>query len=277
MSKDKIIIDANLSSFFSFKEVLKYKNLLGNLAKRDFLVRYKQAFAGIVWALVKPLMSILVFGYISSKISDTGNTATNFLYVASAMLLWQLFSNVFNDVSNSIIGNSNLFSKVYFPKIVIPLSTILVCLVDFFISLIILVVLFIISGQSVNWHLILAPLFILLTIVNGFGIGLCFATINVKYRDVKFIVPVILQFGLYVTPVIFSTKYYTDRLPQWLHWLFCLNPMVGAIDGFKYALFGGEAIYNVNYFIASIIMSFLFLFIGVKYFYKFERNFVDYI
>ena len=103
MSKDKIIIDANLSSFFSFKEVLKYKNLLGNLAKRDFLVRYKQAFAGIVWALVKPLMSILVFGYISSKISDTGNTATNFLYVASAMLLWQLFSNVFNDVSNSLL------------------------------------------------------------------------------------------------------------------------------------------------------------------------------
>lgn len=257
--------------------MLKYKNLLGNLAKRDFLVRYKQAFAGIVWALVKPLMSILVFGYISSKISDTGNTATNFLYVASAMLLWQLFSNVFNDVSNSIVGNANLFSKVYFPKIVIPLSTILVCLVDFFISLIILVVLFIVSGQAIHWHLILAPVFILLTLINGFGIGLYFATINVKFRDVKFIVPVILQFGLYVTPVIFSTKYYTDRLPDWLHWLFCLNPMVGAIDGFKYALFGGDAIFNVNYFIASICMSFLFLFIGIKYFYKFERDFVDYI
>lgn len=277
MNKDKIIIDPNLSSFFSFKELLKYKTLLSNLARRDFLVRYKQAFAGIMWALIKPLMSILVFGYISSKISSTGNTTTNFLYVASAMLLWQLFSNVFNEVSNSIVGNANLFSKVYFPKIVIPLSTILVCLVDFFISLIILVVLFIVSGQSIHWQLILAPIFILLTLINGFGIGLYFATINVKFRDVKFIVPVILQFGLYVTPVIFSTKYYTDRLPEWLHWLFCLNPMVGAIDGFKYALFGGEAIYNVNYFIASICMSFLFLFIGVKYFYKFERDFVDYI
>jgi len=277
LNKDKIIIDPNLSSFFSFKELLKYKTLLSNLARRDFLVRYKQAFAGIMWALIKPLMSILVFGYISSKISSTGNTTTNFLYVASAMLLWQLFSNVFNEVSNSIVGNANLFSKVYFPKIVIPLSTILVCLVDFFISLIILVVLFIVSGQSIHWQLILAPIFILLTLINGFGIGLYFATINVKFRDVKFIVPVILQFGLYVTPVIFSTKYYTDRLPEWLHWLFCLNPMVGAIDGFKYALFGGEAIYNVNYFIASICMSFLFLFIGVKYFYKFERDFVDYI
>lgn len=277
MNKDKIIINSNLSSFFPLKDVLKYKGLLNNLAKRDFLVRYKQAFAGIIWAIIKPLISILIFGYISSKISNTGNTATNFVYVASAMLLWQLFSNIFSDVSNSIIANSNLFSKVYFPKIIIPLSTILVCLVDFFISLIILVALFIIAGQTIHWHIILAPLFIVLTVINGFGIGLYFATINVKYRDVKFIVPVILQFGMYVTPVIFSTSYYLDRLPQWLHWLFCLNPMVGAIDGFKYALFGGEAIYNLNYFILSICVSFLFLFIGVKYFYKFERSFVDYI
>lgn len=277
MNQDKIIIDSNLSSFFSLKDVLRYKSLLNNLAKRDFLVRYKQAFAGIMWALIKPLMSILVFGYISSKITNTGNTATNFVYVASAMLLWQLFSSVFNDVSNSIVGNSNLFSKVYFPKIIIPLSTILVCLVDFLISLVILIVLFIIAGQTLHWHIILAPLFIILTLINGFGIGLYFATINVKYRDVKFIVPVILQFGMYATPVIFSTRYYLDRLPEWLHWLFCLNPMVGAIDGFKYALFGGDAIYNMNYFIVSVCVSFLFLFIGVKYFYKFERSFVDYI
>lgn len=277
MNKNKIIIDPNLSSFFSLKEVLKYKSLLNNLAKRDFLVRYKQAFAGIIWALIKPLISILIFGYISSKISNSGNTATNFVYVASAMLLWQLFSNVFNDVSNSIIGNSNLFSKVYFPKIIIPLSTILVCIVDFLISLIILIVLFVVSGQSIHWHIILAPLFIILTLINGFGIGLYFATINVKFRDVKFIVPVILQFGMYISPVIFSTRYYLDRLPEWLHWLFCLNPMVGAIDGFKYALFGGEAIYNMSYFLMSVCVSFLFLFIGVKYFYKFERSFVDYI
>lgn len=277
MNKDKIIIDPNLSSFFSWNDIIRYKSLLNNLAKRDFLVRYKQAFAGIMWALIKPLMSILVFGYISTKISNSENTATNFVYVASAMLLWQLFSNVFNDVSNSIISNSNLFSKVYFPKIIIPISTILVCLVDFFISLIILVVLFVISGQSLHWQIILAPLFILLTVINGLGLGLYFATINVKYRDVKFIVPVILQFGMYVTPVIFNTNYYLDRMPSWLHWLFCLNPMVGAIDGFKYALFGSDSIYNIYYFSLSVCVSFLFLFIGIKYFYKFERNFVDYI
>lgn len=231
-----------------------------------------------MWALIKPLISILVFGYISSKISNEGgDTTTNFLYVASAMLLWQLFSNVFNDVSNSIIGNANLFSKVYFPKIIIPISTLLVCLVDFLISLLILVALFIISGQTVHWQIVLAPLFVLLTLINGFGIGLYFATINVKYRDVKFIVPVILQFGMYVTPVIFSTKYYLGRLPDWLDLLFCLNPMVGAIDGFKYCLFGGDAIYRMDYFILSVCVSFLFMFIGLKYFYKFERNFVDYI
>ena len=277
MNKEKIIIDSNLSSFFSLREVLRYKSLLNNLAKRDFLVRYKQAFAGIMWALVKPLISILIFGYISSKINNTESTATNFVYVASGMLLWQLFSNVFNDVSNSIIGNANLFSKVYFPKIIIPLSTILVCLIDFFISLIILIALFIISGQTIHWQIIFAPLFVLLAIINGFGIGLYFATINVKFRDVKFIVPVILQFGMYASPVIFNTSYYLERLPKWLHWLFCLNPMVGAIDGFKYALFGGGAIYDMNYFLISIVVSFLFLFVGIKYFYKFERNFVDYI
>lgn len=241
------------------------------------MVRYKQAYIGIAWALFKPLISILIFGYISSKINPGTSTVTNFVYVAAAMLLWQLFSNIFNDVSNSILGNANLFSKVYFPKIIIPISTILVCLIDFFISLSILVVLFIISGQSIHWQLLLAPIFVALTILNGFGIGLYFATINVKYRDVKFIVPVIIQFGMYLSPVIFSTSYYLDRLPSYLHWVFCLNPMVGAIDGFKYCLFGGEMIYNLPYFIVSIAVSFLFLIIGLKYFYKFERSFVDYI
>lgn len=277
MNRDKIIIDPHLSSFFSLKEIIKYKSLLGNLARRDFLVRYKQAFAGIIWALLKPLINILIFGYIASKINSSESTTTNFLYVASAMLLWQLFSNVFNDVSNSIIGNANLFSKVYFPKIVIPLSSILVCLVDFFISLIILVVLFIVAGQPIHWHIVLAPVFIILTVINGFGIGLYFATINVKFRDVKFIVPVIIQFGMYASPVIFSTTFYLEKLPNWLHWLYCLNPMVGAIDGFKYALFGGHAIYNMEYFILSVCVSFVFLFIGIKYFFKFERSFVDYI
>lgn len=250
---------------------------MNNLAKRDFLVRYKQAFAGIIWAIVRPLISILVFGYIASKINSAESAGTNFVYVAAGMLLWQLFSSVFSDVSNSIINNSNLFSKVYFPKIIIPLSSILVCLVDFLISLVILIVLFIFSGQSIQWQVVLAPLFIILTVINGFGLGLYFATVNVKFRDVKFIVPVLLQFGMYASPVIFSSDYYLDRLPKWAHWVFCLNPMVGAIDGFKYSLFGGTAIYDWNYFILSVCVSFLFLFIGIKYFYKFERNFVDYI
>ena len=277
MSNNKIIIDSTLGSRFSITDILNHKSLLVNLAKRDFLVRYKQAFAGIVWALIKPLINILVFGFIASKINTAESAANNYVIVASAMLLWQLFSSVFNEVSNSIIGNANLFSKVYFPKIIIPLSTIIVSLVDFFISLTILIVLFIISGQTLHWQIILAPFFILLAVINGFGIGLYFATINVKFRDVKFIVPVIIQFGMYVSPVIFSTKFYVERIPSSLQWLYCLNPMVGAIDGFKYALFGGDAIYNIWYFSLSIIVSFLFLIIGIKYFFKFERSFVDYL
>lgn len=277
MNHEKIIIDPNQSSYFSLKEILRYKSLLNNLAKRDFLVRYKQAVVGALWAIIKPLINILVFGFLASKINSSGSMATNFVYVASAMLLWQLFANVLNDVSNSMIGNANLFSKVYFPKIIIPLSTLLVCLVDFFISLLILVVLFIISGQSVNWQIVLAPFFIILTVLNGLGIGLYLATINVKFRDVKFIVPVLIQFGMYATPVIFSTSFYLEYIPEWLHWLFFLNPMVAAVDGFKYALFGDVIAYNHWYFIMSMTISLVFLFVGLKYFYKFERNFVDYI
>ena len=254
---------------------MRYKSLLRNLARRDFLVRYKQAFAGILWALVKPAVNILVFGFIATKISG-GDVTKNYVHVAAAMLLWQLFSNVFNDVSNSIIANANLFSKVFFPKIIIPLSTILVCLVDFCISLIILVVLFILSGQTLHWQIVLAPLFILLTIINGFGIGLYFATINVKYRDVKFIVPVMVQFGMYVSAVVFPSETYLKHLPDWADWIYCLNPMVGAIEGFKYCLFG-TPIGNMPLFAFSVGVSFFFLFIGIKYFYKFERDFVDYI
>lgn len=277
MNQDKIVIDSSLNSFFSFKEVGRYKTLLKNLARRDFLVRYKQAFAGIAWALLKPLFNILVFGYVASKINNVGSTIDNFVYVASAILLWQLFANVFTDVSNSMVNNANLFSKVYFPKIIIPISTLLVCLVDFLISLLILVVLFILGGKSIHWQIIMAPLFILLTVVNGFGIGLWFATLNVKYRDVKFIVPVLVQFGMYLTPVVLPTSFYLEHLPTWSHILYCLNPMVGAIDGFKYCLFGDVIIYNSVYFISSLVVSFLFLFIGIRYFYKFERSFVDFI
>ena len=276
----KTIISSEVITLINLKEIINYSSLLNNLAKRDFLVRYKQAFAGIMWALIKPLINVLVFGFIASKINSTESTITNFVYVASAMLLWQLFSSVFNDVSNSIIGNSNLFSKVYFPKIIIPLSTLLVCLVDFLISLIILIILFVASGQTIHWYIILAPVFIILTLINGFGIGLYFATINVKFRDIKFIVPVILQLGMYISPVIFSSQFYIERINNihpFLTWVFYLNPMVGSIEGFKYSLFGGEAIYDMNHFILSIVVSFLFLFIGVKYFYKFERSFVDYI
>lgn len=273
----KTIITASDKSFLSVSELMRYRSLFNNLAKRDFLVRYKQAFAGIIWALVKPLMNILVFGYIASKVNGSEDTATNFLFVASAMVLWQLFSSVFNEVSNSIVGNSNLFSKVYFPKIIIPLSSTLVCLLDFLISLVIVIVLFIFTGKNLHWQIVLAPVFILLTLINGLGLGLYFATINVKYRDIKFIVSVMIQFGMYVTPVIFSSAYYLERIPEWLHWLFCMNPMVAAIDGFKYCLYGTAINYNFGFFALSVASSFLFLFLGIRYFYKFEKDFVDYI
>jgi lipopolysaccharide transport system permease protein len=276
----KTIIEANRNSYFSLKEILPFKSLLINLAKKDFLVRYKQAFAGAAWAIFKPLIQILIFGYIATKITSNDSNINSFLLVAAGMLLWQLFSSAFTDISNSIVSNANLFTKVYFPKIIIPLSTLLICVVDFLISLIIMVVLFIYFKQTITWYILLSPIFVLLTILNAFGIGLYFATLNVKYRDVKFIVPVLVQFGMYISSVILPTSFYVEklgRISSVLPYIYCLNPMVGAIDGFKFCLFGSSAIYDMRLFMISIIVSFIFLIIGLRYFYKFERNFADYI
>lgn len=249
-----------------------------NLAKRDFLVRYKQAAIGVSWAVIRPLINVLVFGYVSSKINAQENAMNSYINVGTAMILWQLFNSVFNDVSNSMIGNANLFSKVYFPKIVIPLSTIGVCLVDFFISFFILMVMFLIAGQELQIpQLFLIPVIVLFTLINALGIGLMFATWNVKYRDVKFIVPLMLQVGMFVTPVVFSTSYYLERLPHWFMPIYFLNPMVSAIDGFKFLLIGSELGYDMFYFIQSALTGIVLLWIGLRYFYRFERNFVDYI
>lgn len=278
MSEEKIVIDPHFRSSLSIGEIIRYKGLLVNLAKRDFLVRYKQAAIGVSWAVIRPLINVLVFGYVSSKINAQENAVNSYINVGTAMILWQLFNSVFNDVSNSMIGNANLFSKVYFPKIVIPLSTIGVCLVDFFISFFILMVMFLIAGQELQIpQLFLIPVIILFTLINALGIGLMFATWNVKYRDVKFIVPLMLQVGMFVTPVVFSTSYYLERLPHWFMPIYFLNPMVSAIDGFKFLLIGSELGYDMFYFIQSALTGIVLLWIGLRYFYRFERNFVDYI
>jgi lipopolysaccharide transport system permease protein len=278
LSNEKIVISPQFRSSLSIGEIIRYKGLLVNLARRDFLVRYKQAAIGVSWAVIRPLINVLVFGYISSKINAQDDAMSSYINVGTAMILWQLFHSVFNDVSNSMIGNANLFSKVYFPKIVIPLSTIGVCLVDFFISFLILMVMFLIAGHELEiLKLILIPVIVLFTLINALGIGLVFATWNVKYRDVKFIVPLMIQVGMFVTPIVFSTSYYLERLPEWFMPIYFLNPMVSAIDGFKFLLIGSHLGYDVFYFIQSALTGIVLLWIGLMYFYRFERNFVDYI
>ncbi len=278
MSNEKIVIDPHFKSSLSISEIVRFKELLVNLAKRDFLVRYKQAAIGVSWAVIRPLINILVFGYLSSKINDQGDVLSSYLNVAAAMILWQLFQSVFNDVSNSMIGNANLFSKVYFPKIIIPLSTVGVCLMDFFISFLILIVMFLVTGYEVELlKLTLIPIIVLFTIINALGIGLIFATWNVRFRDVKFIVPLMIQVGMFLTPVVFSTSYYLERLPDWLVPIYFLNPMVSAIDIFKYALMNQDLGYSIYYLAESILMGIVLMRLGLNYFYRFERNFVDYV
>jgi lipopolysaccharide transport system permease protein len=278
LSNEKIVIDPHFKSSLSISEIVRFKGLLVNLAKRDFLVRYKQAAIGVSWAVIRPLINILVFGYLSSKINDQGDVLTSYLNVAAAMVLWQLFQSVFNDVSNSMIGNANLFSKVYFPKIIIPLSTVGVCLIDFFISFLILTVMILVTGHEIQvFKLLLIPIIVLFTIVNALGIGLIFATWNVRFRDVKFIVPLMIQVGMFLTPVVFSTSYYLERLPDWLIPIYFLNPMVSAIDIFKYALMSQELGYSIFYLAESMLTGIVLMRLGLKYFYRFERNFVDYV
>lgn len=257
-----------------WRDLWHYRELFYFLSWRDILVRYKQTVIGIAWSVIRPLLTMIVFTIVFGKLAKLPSEGVPYpLLVFSAMLPWQFFSNSLSESSNSLIANSNMLTKVYFPRLIVPASAVIVSLVDFFISLFIMAILMTWYRFVPEWHLLTLPFFLFLAFLASFGFGLWLATLNVKYRDFRYIVPFIVQFGLYISPVGFASSV----IPEEWRLIYSLNPMVGVIDGFRWALLGGKCqIYWPGFWLSTTFTVFNAL-LAVKYFRKTERSFADII
>jgi lipopolysaccharide transport system permease protein len=272
---DQIIIEPGLSRKNYWKDLWRYRELFYILSWRDIKVRYKQTVIGVTWSIIRPLLTMFVFTIIFGKVANmpTEGSAPYAILVYAAMLPWQFFSNSLSESSNSLISNSNLISKVYFPRLIIPTASVITSLIDFLISFIILIALMVYFTYLPSWHMVFLPLFLILAFVSSMGIGFWLTALNVKYRDFRFIVPFIVQFGLYISPVGFSSSVVPEQYRFWYN----LNPMVGVIDGFRWCIISGEQSLNLASVGSSILISFFFLWLGISRFRKMEKSFADLI
>ncbi|BAZ65636.1 MAG: ABC transporter permease [Pelatocladus maniniholoensis HA4357-MV3] len=275
MKTNELIIEAGRTERQYWQDLWKYRELFYFLAWRDILVRYKQTVIGMAWALIRPFLTMIVFTVVFgnlAKLPTEGNTPYPIL-VYAAMLPWQFFSGALSECSNSLINNANLLSKVYFPRLIVPTSAVIVSFVDFMISGMILLGLMAWYNFVPDWRILTLPLFILIAFAASMGVGLWLAALTVEYRDFRYIVPFIVQFGLYISPVGFSSKI----VPEQWRLLYSLNPMVGVIDGFRWAILGSESQVYLPGFALSLMIVFLLLGSGIWYFRKMERTFADVI
>ena len=269
-----LVLEAGRAERHYWRDLWRYRELFFFLAWRDILVRYKQTVIGVVWALGRPLITMLVFTLVFSKLAKLPSDGVPYpILVFAALLPWQFFSSAFSGAGDSLISNAGMISKVYFPRLVIPASAVIVSFVDFLISGIILVGLMIWYGFAPNLRMLTLPLFIFVAFAAAMGAGLWIAALNVKYRDFRIIVPFIVQFGLYVSPVGFSSSI----VPEQWRLLYSLNPMVGVIDGFRWAILGGNTQLYWPGFLLSLSLVMVILVTGMAYFRKTEKTFADVI
>ena len=270
----KLIIEAGRSERHYWRDLWHYRELFYFLAWRDLLVRYKQTVVGVAWSLIRPLLTLLVLTIVFGKLGKMPSGGTPYpLLVFCGMLPWQFFSNALAESGNSLVANSNLISKIYFPRLIVPASSIITSFVDFLISAIFLAALLVWYRFPPSANIFVLPLFILLAFAASFGVGLWIAALMVKYRDFRFIVPFAVQFGLYISPVGFLSTV----VPEQFRLLYSLNPIVGVIDGFRWCILGGEhAIYWPG-LIVSISAVICLVTTGIWHFRKTERTFADVI
>ena len=273
--KKELIIEAGRSERQYWRDLWQYRELFYFLAWRDILVRYKQTFIGIAWALLRPFLTMLVFTFVFGKLArlPSDGAAPYPILVFAAVLPWQFFASSLAEASNSLIDNANLISKVYFPRLIVPTSAVIVSFVDFLLSGMILLGLMAWYNFLPSWRILTLPLFILMAFATSMGGGLWLSALNVQFRDFRYIVPFIIQFGLYISPVGFSS----NIVPEKWRWLYSLNPMVGVIDGFRWAIIGGDASIYWPGFLLSLALVVLLLVSGIWYFRRLERNFADII
>ena len=269
-----LVIEAGRAERHYWRDLWRYRELFFFLAWRDILVRYKQTVLGLVWALGRPLITMLVFTLVFSKLAKLPSDGVPYpLLVFAALLPWQFFSSAFSGAGDSLISNAGMISKVYFPRLVIPASAVIVSFVDFLISGLILAGLMIWYGFAPGLRIFTLPIFILVAFAAAMGVGLWIAALNVKYRDFRIIVPFVVQFGLYISPVGFSSSI----VPEQWRLLYSMNPMVGVIDGFRWAILGGNTQLYWPGFLLSLFLVLVILVTGIVHFRKTEKTFADVI
>lgn len=258
-----------------WSDLWRYRELFFILAWRDVSVRYKQTIIGVAWAVLRPFLTMVVFTVVFGRIArlPSEGSAPYALMVLAGTLPWSLFASALSEASNSLIGNERLISKVYFPRLIIPTATVVTACIDFLISLVILAGMMLYYRYGVTWNILLLPLFLLLALLASLGPGLWITSLNVKYRDFRYVIPFLVQFGLYVSPVGFTS----DVVPDQWRLLYSLNPMVGIIDGFRWCILGGDSqIYWPGFALSLVVVAF-FLWLGITQFRKMERTFADII
>ena len=269
-----LVIEAGHTERHYWRDLWRYRELFYFLAWRDILVRYKQTAIGIAWAVLRPVLTMIVFTVVFGKLGKFPSEGVPYpILVYAAMLPWQFFASSLADASASLVANTNLISKVYFPRLIVPASAVITSFVDFMIAGVILVALMAWYGFWPDWRLLLLPFFVLLAFAAAMGAGLWLTALNVKYRDFRFVVPFIVQFGLYVSPVGFTSAVVPER---W-RLLYSVNPMVGVIEGFRWSLLGGRGALSTPGLAISIVVVAALLITGIRHFRRTERTFADLI
>jgi len=271
----QLVIEPGKSSKQYWRDLWRYRGLFYFLAWRDILVRYKQTVIGVAWSVIRPFLTMVIFTVIFGRLANfpSEGSAPYPVMVFAAMLPWQLFANALAETSNSLISNASMISKVYFPRLIVPTSAVIVGLVDFLISFGLLALIMAWYQFVPSWRIAALPFFLLLGLVTALGAGVWLAALNVKYRDFRYIVPFMIQFGLYISPVGFSSSV----IPEKWRLLYSLNPMVGVIDGFRWALLGKESALYVPGLLLSVGLALAILIFGIRYFRSTERTFADVI
>jgi lipopolysaccharide transport system permease protein len=271
----ELIIEPGHAARHYWRDLWQYRELFQVLAWRDISVRYKQTVIGAAWALIRPFLTMVVFTVVFGKLANlpSDGTAPYALMVFAGMLPWSFFATGVADASNSLIGNANLISKVYFPRMIVPVAAVMVAFVDFLISFAILVALMLWYRFMPGWQILVLPVFAGIAFMASLGVGLWITALNVKYRDFRYVIPFIVQLGLYVSPVGFSSSIIPD---QW-RLVYSFNPMVGVIDGFRWCLLGGESQLYLPGLLLSVGVTGFFMWLGIRQFRKMEKSFADLI
>lgn len=260
-----------------WRDLWRYRELFYILSWRDIKVRYKQTVVGAAWGVIRPLLTMLVFTFVFGRVANLAvkGGPPYPIVVFAGLLPWQFFSASLDAASNSMIGNVNLISKVYFPRMIVPASSVITSLVDLGISFGLLAVMMLFYRFVPPIQVIFLPLFVVLAFLISFGVGLFVTALNVKFRDFRYIIPFVIQFGIYVTPVGYSSEVIAQKYSERARFWFSLNPMVGVIDGFRYCIVR-EPMYWPGFFLSVGVML-LFLWLGIWYFRKTEKSFADLI